>query len=543
MVTPFIPVGTATARWRRVVGAAAASPARRAPVADSQRMLRLVRTATTAHTSATRFEKPSSTAQNDVLRPAEVRRAAVWNCVQRRAPPPGNLSLPQVFDPQLAHPGSSGLIWYMMQPAVSTLQGGLEANGFSTTVGDGLVDLLRSDLLATLGPGDVFVWVGVANMQWRLVAGGPTVVVDILRNLTARGVLTVFYSTETFNAHTCAAKRALPVREIWEYTRTNTLCCPDDPEAGLRVRYVPPGSMTRATLAGSELRERRTKSVQSPKLAFMGSAAPWYWMRRTCLRHVARGLIDEWTAREPRISGKFNPQCAESACDRCNTTCPLAIKHSADKDEAWDTIVGSHRFFLNMHKVCDWAMDGAEPIHHSNASCESFRLAALLSAGAEVFSEHCHPADEREYDGLVRFLPMQNLSAEVIAAWYTPERSTAAERAARFAERFGARAIFERAGLTEALAAHRRAPFSSHPGRNLRGQSLVELAGRGPGTVAAPADVRSAASLRQRLTIPPFCCVTEAQCAIKSLLTNSYVRGNMTRLEEYRHKRPGQKLG
>ena len=126
----------------------------------------------------------------------------------------------------------------MMQPAVQTIRAGLEANNFMTILGNGPIELLHSNVLSTYGPGDVFVWAGVSNLEWTFAKDDPRMFVrDAMRNLTAKGVLTVFYSTESYLHMSCDEKRALPVREIWEYTRTNVLCCPDDPKAA-RVRCM-----------------------------------------------------------------------------------------------------------------------------------------------------------------------------------------------------------------------------------------------------------------------------------------------------------------
>lgn len=424
-----------------------------------------------------------------------------------------------------AMPVYSQLVWYMMQPAVLTLEQGLQAHNFSTTVGEGPINLLQDRRISTFGPGDVFVWVGVANLEWRL-SNGQSTVYAILKDLTARGVLTVFYSTETFTAMTCEAKRRLPVREIWEYTHTNVLCCPGTP-SGLRVRYVPPGYTRRTSLAGSDL---RTSQRASPKLIFLGSPSPWYWMRRRCLVHVAGGLTDQWTLRALEPAARFSPQCAATVCERCNTTlCPLVVKQSITDDGKWDEVVASSQWFLNIHKVCDWALQERDPDLQSNASCESFRLASLLSAGAEVFSEHCHPHDEREYDGLVHFLPVSTLAQAATSAWHTGRKaakSDVRDRAARFAARFDPRILFARAGLSEALATHQRTASESLP-ESIPSRITQRLHTRELHLLSR----ETMADMRRRLPdLPQFCCLTEAECHVNFMLTHPAIRGNMTLL-------------
>ena len=490
-------------------------------------------------------------------------RAAVWTSARNRAHAASELSVPG--RPELLakqQPGWSKLIWFMMQPASETLRSGFEANGYATTMGAGPMELMRSGLLDSLGHGDVFVWVGVANLEWSFGVNNDTqmIVRSALHNLTAKGVLTVFYSTESFLAMTCAAKRQMPVREIWEYTRSNVLCCPDDP-AFIRVRYVPPGYVPRSAsgLPGSSLtgtsgsggsggsgsRMQRLPADSPPQLLFFGSNAPWYWMRRRCLAHVARRLADGWASSghppSVRAAAALSKGCLATGCAQCNSSlCPLVIKHTQSGDnKEWDRSVASHRYFLNVHKVCDWGLNDVEPAASSNASCESFRIAALLSSGAEVFSERCHRADEIEYGDLVRFLPMENLTDAVMAAWRAQATREAAtrERVRRFAERFAPAAIFERAGLGAALAEHReksrarrdrgwqwRPPPSWGLFLSMEGGTSSELSFHGvkPLRTVFP-------------NVPAFCCLNEAECHVTNTLTSSRIRGNMTRYLELLH--------
>jgi hypothetical protein len=107
----------------------------------------------------------------------------------------------------------------------------------------------------------------------------------MLRSLTIRNVLTVFYSTEAFQHHSCDRKRLVPVREIWEYTAVNVVCCPDDP-SGIRVRHVPPGYSVRA--AGRPLAASEVTSPALRTLAFLGSVSRVYDMRMSCAKHILR---------------------------------------------------------------------------------------------------------------------------------------------------------------------------------------------------------------------------------------------------------------
>ena len=438
-----------------------------------------------------------------------MRRAAVWTCVRRTGY--SNNELERIPGKPKRQPDYSRIISFMMAPAAQTVRAGLEANGFQTMMGNGPFDLLKSGELERLGAGDVFVWVGVGNLEWKLDKQGSQMWVrDALRNMTAKGVFTVFYSTESYLSMACAEKRMLPVREIWEYTQSNVHCCPDDPAAA-RVRYVPPGYVPRGAFAGSN--SPVAASAKPPRLVFFGSGSPWYWLRNKCRAHVTEGLAAEWARGEEAsasAAATLSKQCVYSGCTMCNSSyCPMQNYYGIDTDAAWDKVVGRQRYYLNVHKACSWGLTNSEPVAPSNASCESFRLASLLSAGAEVFSEHCHPADEAAYEGFVRFLPIDDVPAAVYSAWRAAQSSSSRDqgakaRAEHFARRFAPAAIFERAGLPAVLSAHRE-------GR-LDAPSLPSLTRYEP---------ELAESIWSRFpAIPSHCCVTFEECKIANMRTN-----------------------
>lgn len=457
------------------------------------------------------------------------RQAAVWSCVRKgqytshelmKLLPPGP---PPPKGKSLRQPDWSRLIHFMMLPAVQTVQAGLEANGFATTLGGGPLELLHSAVLRELGVGDVFVWVGVGNLEWTFAANDTRMVVrDVMRNLTAKGVLTVFYSTESFLSMPCSEKRALPVREIWEYTRSNVLCCPDDPST-VRVRFVPPGYVARSTLAGATratgsapVRRVADRPDAPPRLLFFGSVVQWYWLRKRCMVRIAQDIVNGWATgneRSARAAAALNRQCLVTACDQCNASlCPIVIKHSMSEDSHWDATIGKHLFHLNVHKACEFGLTLSDPSAALNVSCESFRIATLLSAGADVYSERCHPTDEQEYEGLVRFLPIEKLSASVLDAWRSDPLgelagARARERVKLFARRFAPAALFERAGLPAALAAHREGGIGTWPAVRSDNESLRQL---------FP-------------SVPQFCCLTVDECR---------AAGQRTSMRAARQRRP-----
>ena len=423
-------------------------------------------------------------------------RALVWSSV--RASNSSNSSRPQSL--------SERFIAFMFQPAVRTVTEGLQASGFETIQGSGLGELRESGyrrLIEGLGAGDVFVWIGTANMEpvnFRRVE-------SMLRSLTIRNVLTVFYSTEAFQHHSCDRKRLVPVREIWEYTAVNVVCCPDDP-SGIRVRYVPPGYSVRA--AGRPLAASEVTSPAIRTLAFLGSVTRLYDMRTSCAKHIVRGLVDRLGTRaSPSGSPPLPSRCIDSLCNprwcgAAHASCPFRSIKSADSDETWSATMARHSTYLNLHKACGWAASVGhehEPSDGPTAGCESFRLAELLASGANVFSEHCYPADEKEYEGLVQFLPIEAIAPAVFATWQqdpAAERARAIERRRLFAKRFAPAAIFERAGLATALASHRRLQLVwTLPGIHNLYVNRTER--------PRPAHER----------VPAFCCFNNSECRTK----------------------------
>ena len=389
-------------------------------------------------------------------------------------------------------PSYNKLVSHMFEPAVRTLEAGFSASQLATIVGHGPIELIRRNIVSALQPGDVFVWVGAANMEWAESKHVAPFVNMVLFNLTRLGVLTVYYSTEANEHHPCDEKRRLPVREIWEYTRKNAICCPDEPTR-VRVRYVPPGFSGRRVVAASHLQPTAPLT-----LAFFGSASSVYDERKACLEHITRGLV-------VGLPNSLPASCVATACLRkCGKHhCPLKTLHRIDTEVAWNNSLAAHSVFLNVHKACEWGAERRDSYLPSTASCESFRLADLLSSGAEIVSEHCHPADEREYYGLVTFLPIPKVSTAVLAAW--AERDKAHERAhmrmTEFKTRFAPVRIFERAGITTLLATLRERRSRDHWSR----------------VVTLQAPVAYPESRPEGESVPNFCCFNRDECELKQL--------------------------
>ena len=315
---------------------------------------------------------------------------------------------------------------FYYRPALLTIHAGLLSANLTAQVTS-----WQWPILDDLGPGDFFAFIGVSGIEQMK---------RHLKTLTSHGVYTVFYSTEADFAVSCGVKQSYHVREVWEYTQSNVLCCSG---ASRRTyRYVPPGYIPRSVLSSS--------SAKAKQLSFVGSANVHYDKRRRCLRNIARGLMT--LSPNPNVNESRVAYCEDKVClpGDCAKVCALRIRSMLTNDVRLDNELKGTASFLNVHKAC-----------HANATasvaaCESFRFAPLLSAGAQIFSEHCHPADEEEYRGLIHFASPDDLPKAVIASWQADEgaRTSAHRRAELFKQRFDPIAIFQRAGITAALRAN-----------------------------------------------------------------------------------------
>jgi len=123
---------------------------------------------------------------------------------------------------------------------------------------------------------------------------------------------------------------------------------------------------------------------------------------------------------------------------------PIFWRNDLWSEKSLAAFGSAFRFHLNVHKDC-----GKRP-----NNCETLRFAALLSQGASVISEGCHPADEAEWAAVgVRFAKSPNkLPRLFLRAW--TERGALPPRqevAAAFATKFAPETIARRAGLVELL--------------------------------------------------------------------------------------------
>lgn len=388
--------------------------------------------------------------------------------------------------------GGDKRVAFMMQPALQTIAAGFAAEGFVVTSGTGtrlqqerlgLRNQTRSlaqegapPLLSDLRARDAFVWIGVWGFNDRFIR-------SVMAKLRHRGVFTAYYATESHESWdtNCSLLRRLPVHEIWQYTMANTLRCPAA-RVGKPVRFLPPGvyqlagtsvqdegkSLSRSDWAAQDA---KNASAGAPppmmkQIFFMGTNSRFSKPRERCLTMLQRELANASTpplklrTRYVGSGGRVKYACFQFDCSpggSCERACPVRTFGEVATDSSLANVLNRSESLqtvhLNVHKGCD------ATARKSDAACETFRFAVLLSAGLDVVSEHCHPADERLYEGLVRFeAPVDFLAAITHSGKLDMRRqekelsqAKIAKRKALFASRFEPSSLFERAGLRHVL--------------------------------------------------------------------------------------------
>ena len=329
---------------------------------------------------------------------------------------------------------ADGHLSFMLFPVVATLVAGFSyAVDWEVMAGVGR-SLRLNDELSLLQSGDLFIWIGPFSFSRR-----PDMP---FRWLRTRGVRTVLYSTEP--QPWCPYRTKL-VDEVWDFgwagldgcmtscrqpfpqlfngTRQATFECiggvkRDTPM--LTLRFVPPGYVPPPPMLA-----RATKS--------RGSGA-------TCKRLRFLGAVNK--------THRLQPSHVRVRCfDRLRAALGDRLVQTYD---AWDDapffgILTSDHFYLNVHKGCEAA--GKSPV--------TFRVSRILSmpGGRIVLSERCHPLDEAEFNGTVRFMP-QDLIPPTFERLCRSGNSWRAEarRAHRlFRTRFEPRHLFETAGVYSLL--------------------------------------------------------------------------------------------
>ena len=211
--------------------------------------------------------------------------------------------------------------------------------------------------------------------------------------------------------------------EIWDFSLGNLEDCRrrlDRANARdqLTLRFVPPGYLEPAAAV------QHDAEAVPPRLLFFGY--PFFAKRGVCYR---------------RLLAALGPS-------RLNATWSINSEHALDR---WWAAEGRHSMHLHLHKHC--GVSALQP-------APAFRLSPLLSRGARVISEPCHPLDEAEYAGLVHFAPVDSIPAAYLARVAMRTATASAAVAAAFRERFTPARLFARAGV-DSLAQPKALPSAA----------------------------------------------------------------------------------
>jgi hypothetical protein len=193
----------------------------------------------------------------------------------------------------------------------------------------------------------------------------------------------------------------------------------------LTLRFIPPGYLPPPP-------EPAPTAVHTTRLAVGTGSA--------CARLRFLGAIDNRDRLQP---GQVRTLCFDKL--RAVLHDRLVQTYDAWEDEPLAEILRTDHFFLNLHKGCEAA--GRSPV--------TFRVPRILSmpGGRIVLSERCHPFDEAEFNGTVRFMPQEAIPAAFDRLCHSEDEWRAEARRAHevFRERFEPRHLFKEAGIYRLL--------------------------------------------------------------------------------------------
>ena len=342
----------------------------------------------------------------------------------------------------------------MLDPVVQTLMLGLQRVAVNHTVSVGGGRTTKAIFFATtgFGHGDLFVFVGRYGLLDH--NEGSSRALELLRQ---RGVHTVYYNADP---NDCLRTHALPVHEIWDYSYSTINQCrfaPHLPARPLHTRYVPPGCVRHVSDRNVRACQDRnfTPSAFAVRARSGGTKLSMFGVgqarRVSCLHNLSSELRTLQAARS--VEERQWPEHARSPSPPPQPPLlDIQITNNAWNPKLFEFYVSQSPLTLNLHKECNGMHRGS---HDDNSDCETFRFAQMLSLGAHVLSEPCPAAeDEREWRGLVDFVPFGNIAAHSVALHSDQTsvfRSEAAARARleRFAAFFEPARILERAGVDE----------------------------------------------------------------------------------------------
>mmetsp|Transcript_38372 Transcript_38372/g.73704 ORF Transcript_38372/g.73704 Transcript_38372/m.73704 type:complete len:369 (-) Transcript_38372:20-1126(-) len=242
-----------------------------------------------------------------------------------------------------------------------------------------------------LQKGDMFIAIG--NVGWEHAPWAA---------MFNKGVHTVYHQTEPMGP--CFPQGGVMVREIWHYSIKNLVKCTNEgkgQDPWPTNRFVPSGFL--------QGMKQANHTRHWPPPTFLGCA-------------VARPCFDA-------VQASFNNQ--------------IQINYEVWNQLQFDTFIDTPTILIDIPKECDL-----------QAPIATSRMTLVLSAGAHVIAMNSNPDDERLFEGLVTFVPQDQLfEAYEYAASLPPQERTdqAARRVKLFEQRFAPKVLFEQAGVYSLL--------------------------------------------------------------------------------------------
>ncbi|GAB5359577.1 hypothetical protein AAMO2058_000555300 [Amorphochlora amoebiformis] len=261
--------------------------------------------------------------------------------------------------------------------------------------------------MAKMKKGDVFVWVGYRSnfIPWKL--------------FREKGFYTIHYQLEpvAWRPIVCRSFSLREADEVWDYSITNVNATRNKCRTAneTKYRHISPGYQYHAYKANLSQKEA---DILKSKIYFLGTLGQG--KRNECWNTIMNNTRQDI---QGMLSTKYDIW-----------SMPLFQRFSENSTNSG--------ILLNIHKGCmEPSIQAIEP-----------RISFLLSAGAMVISQPCHPLEQKAYAGLVDFIPLQQFGRRIDALLRMPlaKRQTLANsRRKLFKERFDPYEIIKRAGLLD----------------------------------------------------------------------------------------------
>ena len=289
-------------------------------------------------------------------------------------------------------------------------------------------------LLQTLRPGDVFIYVGINKIGFV-----P------FKLLKSKNVYTIFYQTEHVyfrlwgpqdeegrdvadwkQKNPCWWQGDKEVAEVWDWSWVNLWLCATKGSGVPRMRFLPPGwyaDAGGATAAGDLLDDTTgTGEPGAQEVSWSTSLRSIFpQMSSISLRTNGILFLGDPAIPERRRCWERWRDAFGGRGDALGGTTLLTARYDIWSDAAYRSAMSTHDLFFNFHNV------GCR--RHGLFGSEGFRLAKLLSYGKVVFSAPAHPADMAEYADVVDFGDMPSSIGDMPSTASSASASSASSAA------------------------------------------------------------------------------------------------------------------